>query len=469
MKKNIFLSYSRKDKQVAMRLYEDLTKLNVPIWRDQIDGDPTADFKKEFLEKIDECNYFIMLDSINYRKKSKWCSIEAKRCLENKEKRNDIEIIVCLLEEDGNWRKDFTNENEEYRQVFEQINAIKYQNLHYSGYDNSGVYNTALNFICNCVGASYENCNRIPSYQDFMDELNGSKQAKDIDEPTASILQNEYKIIFDKIERNFPNIRESYLVWLDDCNNCQLQLFFPKWTYAVWLANQFPKYADEAANIFSELTRIFPKDPRGFRGLGNISAYIENEKNPRPSSESYETALNALLKAEELMELPENNRHKDICQFEVLTNIGTIYYSICNNKAALIYWERALKIMLQKKFFYAKLINYIFVIKKNEGISSSEILAWLFSIISTYPLEPIIYQLIGLCYIDLNEYPSAQNMLQKAYSLEPSMETLYYLINSKIKTNDFSPAYRDHIKEIISKVTDPSEREWVHEIETHFL
>ena len=66
--------------QVAMRLYDDLTRSHLEVWRDQIDGDPTANFLEEFLAKIDECDDFIILDSKNYRTKSNWCLTEIERC-----------------------------------------------------------------------------------------------------------------------------------------------------------------------------------------------------------------------------------------------------------------------------------------------------------------------------------------------------------------------------------------------------
>lgn len=45
------MSYSWKDMTVASRLYDDLTRSQVCVWRDQIDGDPTSNFLNEFLQK----------------------------------------------------------------------------------------------------------------------------------------------------------------------------------------------------------------------------------------------------------------------------------------------------------------------------------------------------------------------------------------------------------------------------------
>lgn len=466
MKKNVFLSYSWKDRHVAMRLYNDLIRSNVPVWRDQIDGDPTADFQKEFLEKIEECDYFIMLDSINYRERSNWCCIEAQRCLDVQRKRNELKIIICLLDDDGSWRT--TYKNEEFRKVFEQINGLKFQKLNYSGYDNSKVYDTALNFICDIIGTSYERWDKIPSYQDFMDELNDSDTPYDADDTSELILLDGYKNILRKIEKKRSNIRDSFLVWIDDCHCYNPNLFFPLWTYAVWLANQSSESAKESLEIFNRLTISHPNDPRGFRGVGNVSGYIgntllENEQVTQ-ANDYYNIALSALLKAEQLIEIPENSRHKDICSYEVLKNIGMLYKIIHNNNCAFEYWNRALSIMTEQGFFDGNLIDEMFSLQKEEDFSTDSILNWIIQLQSKYPLEPLLYQLAGLCFSGLNDYKSSTMMLQRAYSMNPSMENLYYLLNSKINSNNLNAGDIKEIETLINYPTSNEDKEWIQEI-----
>ena len=53
MSRKVFMSYSWKDMLVATRLYDDLSRSYISVWRDQVDGDPTEDFLEEFLSKID--------------------------------------------------------------------------------------------------------------------------------------------------------------------------------------------------------------------------------------------------------------------------------------------------------------------------------------------------------------------------------------------------------------------------------
>lgn len=54
----IFFSYAWRDRPIAMRIYYDLIRSNLKVWRDQIDGEPAANFKEEFLRKIEECDIF---------------------------------------------------------------------------------------------------------------------------------------------------------------------------------------------------------------------------------------------------------------------------------------------------------------------------------------------------------------------------------------------------------------------------
>jgi len=427
MNNKVFLSYSWKDCQIAMRLYDDLSRSNVPIWRDQIDGDPTADFEKEFLRKIDECDYFIMLDSPNYREKSTWCYTEVKRCLENIERRNAPRIIVCILVEDGPWRR--KHKNERQKQVFEQINKLKYQKLYYSGYDDENVYDKTLNFICELLETSYEKWDKIPTYQDFMDELNILH-----DETTSKILLDGYKHILNKDINGYPNVKESFLVWLDDCKNAGAPLFFPKWTYAVWLVNQDGSYLKESEKLFYELTESYPEDPRGFRGYGSVSAAIANsyreENNMVRSTAYYKTAIQYLQKAEMLMELPKNRRHKDVCQFDVLTNIGKVFLITGNYAESLQYNNRAIEIMKKKRFFREVLIDDSFFLMKKMGFDTLVIIDWLKRLLLIYGVESLLYQLLGLCYIDTNEGTKARIALSKAYELCPSDENKDYLANA---------------------------------------
>ena len=75
----VFFSYSHRDKQIAQKIYWDLIRSGISVWRDQINGEPCANFKEEFLKKVEECEIFFVLDSANYRSNSTWCLLEIVR------------------------------------------------------------------------------------------------------------------------------------------------------------------------------------------------------------------------------------------------------------------------------------------------------------------------------------------------------------------------------------------------------
>lgn len=447
MSNKVFLSYSWKDTQIAARLYYDLVRSNVPIWRDQIDGDPTADFQEEFLQKIDECDFFIMLDSPNYRGRSNWCCTEVQRCLENQKQRRDAkknnqkddpkddqkddpQIIVCLLQEDGPWRTQY--KNEEHKLVFEQINKLKYLKLYYEGYDDDHTYDSTLNTICKILRVRYESWKRIPTYQDLKDEIKNAAKIK-YNEQIANIILDGFRNIFTKIEMHYPNVRESFQVWMDDCKNAKIPLFFPRWTYAVWLVNQDEPNLEEARQYFLELTKLFPKDPRGFRGYGNVMMALGKDLfeigDLEEASSCYHESLQYLQKAETLLYEPYNQHQKEICLFGVLTNIGVTLWCLGNRSEALCYNRKALEVMETKNLFREELVYDTFSIMKEKGCSPIDIIRWLKQLVLKYTLEPTLYKLLGFSYDAIRAYNDAHTAFKKAYELCPSEENLHNLNN----------------------------------------
>lgn len=435
MNKRVFLSYSWKDWPTVKRLYEDLVRSNVPVWRDQVDGDPLADFEEEFLHQIDQCDYFILCDSKNYRtrfeKKPHWCCEEVERCYQNHDKKGKPEIIVCLLDEDGEWRIDYTNG----RKVFERVNRLKYQPLPQDGYDNTGRYDKTLGFICEKLEVTYKRWNKIPTYQDLMDEVrnamkNGS--APKLDEAMVDIIKKGYEVIFDKQQMKFPNIKEAFNVWIKDCEYSGLNIMFPKWTYAVWYINQPDMDKYEALGMFQDIIHQFPHDFRGYRGFGNLAGMIGTElSNDRLNDSAYEyysMAEKSLKKADELMD----NWQRSICEFEIECNLGMLSRSTSRIDEAQIHWEKAMSIMERDGFFNEDLVSNLFMVMRTLKVPVSNTKDWLRRLLNNYPTEHILYQLTGLVYNEEYDGHEALGMLQKAYSLRPSLENLCHLLNIKI-------------------------------------
>lgn len=447
MAKKVFLSYSWRDQHIAYRLYRDLKASNVPIWRDQSDGDPLADFKEEFLHQIDECDYFILCDSINYRKKSTFCIDEVERCLQNqKNRQNGPEIIVCLLDKLGDWRNlDFQDKRK--RDVFRQINDLKYPyELYYSGYDNENAYNKALNGICDTLGVKYEKWNKVPTAKDLEDEIkkaitspnyDDSDIRKKVNEQIEKVIKAGYELIVHKQEMNYPNIKDSYKVWIEDCQHCELNLFFPHWTYATWYLNQPESNLYDALNLFKNIAFQYPNDFRGHRGMGHIAAMIGQEQMKDGNRDSafgyYKVAEDELKESIRLMD----EWQREHCEFGDLCTLGTVCYETSRFEEAQTYWESALNIKEQQGHgdLAEEVVASLFVLKMKQGVPLNNIKNWLLALQEKHPTDPILYQKIGLVcgQEERPDFYGSLKMMQTAYALDRSWESLGYLLAIKKK------------------------------------
>ena len=148
---------------------------------------------------------------------------------------------------------------------------------------------------------------------------------------------------------------------------------------------------------------------------------------------------------------------------EISTNIGQLYYNTGRYAESLAYFEKSLVLMKKERFFFERLIQNIFVLKKFLSIPLSDIASWLDELLNDYHVEPILYQLLGLCNCELGLAQKAKKMFELAYSINPSMENLFYLVNIKTSMGVMDSNERKNILEII-KNADKSDKIWVDEI-----
>lgn len=423
--RKIFFSYSWKDMEVAMRLYDDLTRSHLNVWRDQIDGDPTADFLEEFLAKIDVCDDFVILDSKNYRKKSNWCLTEIERCLENRARRKGPRVIVCLLDKDDEWRNTFRNEKEE--KLFSKVNMFKYHTLYYDGkYDNEDIYQQSLTAICNLFSERFIPWNCLPPNRDILEELSASEaQITDVDRST---ILNGYEYIarFITLQRD---VDKHFQLWISDCNYLRLNLFFPRWTYCVWLGHDMHqnKYDQKCFDEFEKLSKEFPNDPRCYRGLGCIAARLEKN----------DIAINAFEEALKLMEKKENSWHKKNSELEVLSNLGQVYINLGQFANASNCLAKAHLLMESQKIFELRsILNYILCLIMMEQFEKCKQL--LQSLIETHPLENELYTELGNIYSKEGNNTEAISCFEHAYALAPSIQNAFYLLCRKSILHDIS-------------------------------
>ena len=418
MSRKVFMSYSWKDAAVANRLYDDLVRSHINVWRDQIDGDPTADFLDEFLSKIDECDDFLILDSINYRQRSKWCVHEIERCLENRSRRNGPRIIVCLLDEDEEWRRDFGDKSKE--EVFTKLNRFKYYELHYGGtYDNEGIYQKSLMEICSLFDNAYIPWNTLPDAQDLIEEL--SAVENEISRDDYNLLLSEY----DNILRTIKAQRDAeghFKLWMDDCEEIGVRLFFPAWTYCVWLGQNSHggKLDKQCLEQFRRLTEEFPDDPRGFRGLGCIMAKLGMHGQ---AEEVFRYAI-------AMLNMPQNKHHKEYAEYEVTYNLAMTLANENKLTEAVSYFKICECIARRQGLKDLPMIlNYARCLTSVGYMGSCK--KMLMSVYPRYSLDGEFQAELGLTLAALHEDAAALECFEKSYALQPSVKNAFYLLCRK--------------------------------------
>ena len=427
--------------EVAMRLYDDLTRSHLNVWRDQIDGDPTADFLEEFLGKIDDCDDFIILDSKNYRTKSNWCLTEIERCFKNRAQRNAPRVIVCLLDKDGEWRNTFRNEKE--KELFSKVNIFKYHTLYYDGkYDNENIYQQSITAICDLFSERFIPWNCLPPNRDILEELSVSEaQITDVDRST---ILNGYEYIarFITLQRD---VDKHFQLWISDCNYLRLNLFFPRWTYCVWLGHDMHqhKYDPKCFDEFEKLSKDFPNDPRCYRGLGCIAARLEKN----------DIAITAFEKALKLMELEDNVWHKKNSELEVLTNLGQVYINLGKFVNASNCLAKAHLLMESQNIFELhSILYYIYCLIMLKQFGRCKQL--LQSLIKRHPLENELYAELGNIYSQENNNKDAIRCFEQAYALAPSIQNAFYLLCRKSILHDISKEANIILQKNINSLDD---------------
>jgi len=255
MKYSIFFSYSWKDRPIAMRIYDDLVNSGLSVWRDQVSGNYGVNIYSEVSETIKQCEGYILLDSSNSRQ-SDWVKNEYRMFEASKKLNPNKKIAICLVED-----KDKVHT---LAQVFEGHNLTKYYDFsEIALYDNQGKYNTAISQLCSFWNKDYVGTSVTPSLRDFEDEIS----IFDIREEDRRILLSDYEAIKLRQKQIFSNVDKRLEILLEDCEKLNISVASPYIALATLQINA-KKYED-ARTTFFNITKKFPYDPRGWRGLGS--------------------------------------------------------------------------------------------------------------------------------------------------------------------------------------------------------
>lgn len=289
----VFFSYSWKDQAIAMKIFYDLTRSNISVWRDQVNAEKTDfNFLESIFKVIDNATYFLLIDSPHSRT-SFFVSQEIQYFLKKQAEDSNKKLILCLV---GN--------QEETHQTAELFYQQNYRNFfNFSGikvYDTHKKYRNSITQLIENLGGNFVPWTDLPDGKDFEDEISATKIS---DEDRKSLI-SDFDTFKLRYQNNFPNLDRRLLTLIDDCKNMGVSSITPYISLGVFYAEQAKiennlKKLAKAKNIFIKSCKQFPNDPRAWRGLGGTAFHLEN----------YEEALHAYTKAREVTIKIQNKNH----------------------------------------------------------------------------------------------------------------------------------------------------------------
>jgi tetratricopeptide (TPR) repeat protein len=390
---SIFFSYAWKDRPIAMRIYEDLVRSGLQVWRDQINGEYGSNIQKQITEKIGQCDGFLLLDSPNSRQ-SKWVQIECTLYEEYKDKK----LAVCLVESE--------QQTHVHQELINKQNIIKYFDFsEIIMYDNDKKYADSINRLCDFWDIKFKLESDSPTSKDFEDEISTAK----ITDDERVIFINDFRVAQLRLEQKYTSVESRLKTLISELEIYEIEAITPYLLLSTHLF-QNENYG-EAHRILTKTTRLFPLDPRGWRNIASIQYNFED----------YQSSLFSYSKAIELVEKISNIREKNDDKLKRYHPSNHLHYlnALKLNKAAsfvkLEAWHEA--IALYNEVYHS-------TIKENR-------------------LHPSLFIGLSDCYEALNVYRLQEHILIEGLQYYPSeyqinveLARLYFTIKNYSKAID---------------------------------
>lgn len=424
----VFISYSWKDEAVALRLYRELRRQNISIWLDRIDGEPTGDFKQEFMRLIGACDYFVVIDSENYRHKSHWCETELQACFSRIDDGQKVSMIVCLADEDEEWRNPDAITDSNKRALFERLNKQKYLKLSHSGtYDNDRTFAATVESICRILGKDSFSWNTFPEEEDLIDELDIALKGKTGigDDEHESLICLMKAILLRR--RKLLDVKPHFQLLISDCEKLGLNIFVPRWAYGIWLAdsNHAGRFDKECLDCMNALAKDFPDEPRAFRGLGGIAARLNQLK---LAADSFCNALDLTRK------------ESGIIRYEILCNLGQVYMNMEHYHEAKDAMSLALDMIDNDDLNESLFVNFFECLMQLN--MKSEAGTFIKTAAQEHKTAPCILRSCGYYFLDCDQPSTAISYLKKSYALNPSIENAYGYLCGLIRCGNIQEYHR---------------------------
>lgn len=266
------------DSHLALRLYDDLKRSGLDVWRYEADSKKGRHFQDEYIEQLRTSDYFCLVDSPAARL-SNYVAEEIFEGLKNFEFRN--KFFVCLKGEDGDWRNEIVVVPGLPPIDLERLNKINYVQF-FDGskkdiFEEDNRYRIAIEKVIQAFGVDHIPWSPYPWLYDLRTEFFNS--VAEIPLTNKNVLLNKFH------DANYfwvnGNLKQAEwelenLVRLCD----QLPLISPQILLGAVFFDQHK--LEEAKEIYTLITSRFTEDPRGWFGLG-LSCYLLSD---------YEQALN---------------------------------------------------------------------------------------------------------------------------------------------------------------------------------
>jgi tetratricopeptide (TPR) repeat protein len=289
--KKIFFSYAKEDSAVVTRVYEDLIRAGgrLHVWCYEKTSEYGAHFREEYAEHLQNSDYVLLFDS-SHARTSAYVKDEMDLCSTHRH----IQLIICLLEEEGAWRQ---------KELFKGQNYIVYFDL--------TQYEEGMKALCKQFRVAYRPKFVVPRDLDFDRELRESRQ--DFSHQERQDLLNQYAY-FRSVHTSKPNVAKAQLrvlieQYLDgeegDIRSPYLALAVLQTEKGDWQGS---------IETYDRILARWPAEPRGWAGR----AYGLFELG------RYEKAASSLQHCLDLIKNSGDAAHKDHVG-EVVYNLSTAY------------------------------------------------------------------------------------------------------------------------------------------------
>lgn len=379
-----------------MRIYDDLTRSGIKVWRYEKDSKKGTDYQEEYLAVLRTSDYFCLLDSPHARSSGDvqieisegWAKFSPTSC-----------FFVCLVAKPGEWRKQAVFNKVTYFDISPRDDDDRF--------DQYGAYEKAIREIVEKMGRRF-----VPwAYQPWVGDLEAEffhAAPSHLTMEAKEVLLTEFKSANFYWQNGELEKAESRLKILFK-DHAYLNLISPGLLLAAVYFDGFK--IEEACETYDILTNNFPHDPRTWFGLGLAAFHCGDFE---LAAQSFGRAL------KEIERNPGNTYHQD-AKPNVVINLATTFLQMARVPEA----EKCLTWLPGNSADRpeAKVVKILLLLKAKEQSEAQRLFQTLEHLNSDIDKNP---EHINIMLADLNarfashtQGVSAVGHLQRAVRLQP--------------------------------------------------